>query len=833
MSEVQAEIPVAAPVTSTKAADRDSVIADEGVTQTAVETPAEPAVEAKVAEPIAEVAVEAPATEAVVEAVTPADTEANTTKAVVETPEVAPAAEAEAAEEVIEPIVSGYLSQRGPRPLRLWNKRYFALRSEPYALTDLHLVYKKNINRGSKIIRAAAAGKAAESDNDDLFTNIASATVSSKGLLYYYKSEKETNAPLGIINLRHVAEGSPAVEKNARAHAFSLKTTGREYVLAAASDKELKSWLQTIQQEAAAEHESLAENESFKATLDQLTQNKAFGKVSAPVTPAVETPKAVLSDTEVFSGSEAEAEATDAAETPASEVADGATPQADRRRSYFATFDRFIKNLRGDHEKPTEAVPAAEEERAAEATEAETPAVEATTEPTAEPAAGEAVAEAEVSAIEAEAAAPTETTETSPVHPTATEQAKLKAKELGTFISKFFPKRAHEEATAEAKDDTCAVESTEATEAVPQTEETVPTEAAVATPEAEVVAETATATEEAVVAPESPARAASPIQRTLTKLLRPLHFTKSQPEAATAATEEAVTTAPVEATAEEAPKAEEAAVPAEGAETTEGEAAPAAESTEAEAAKPANKPTSFLKRFGTFRASRAAASPKEAETAEATPTEAGETAQEAEAPEAAAIEEVAAPEVTTLKSGFLHKQSQFVKGYDRRFVALTDSGKVTYGKSDKDVKGHKSLNVTKATGVVKIDEGKRPFTFDIVTAARTYRFAADSDEERTSWIEALANYQATLPEPEPKEEEVVEPAVVAEENVTSAPVLPVPVLPEDLTPAAESTEAAGAVIADAVAAPAEAAVVESTPVVATPVETAVVAAEPTAPKTEA
>ncbi|KAJ1928772.1 hypothetical protein IWQ60_001772 [Tieghemiomyces parasiticus] len=804
MSEIQAATPVAPVVAEAKPHDRDSVIAEE-TPQTAVDTPAEPATATEVAavEPVtAEIPAIAPVTEEVpviAETQAPVETEPATTT--VETTEAAPAATEEATtpapEEPVVPIHSGYLQQRGPRPLRLWQKRYFAFRAEPYALNDLNLVYKKNVNRGLRFIRASERAAAADKGNDELFADIATATVDGKGLLYYYKSDKDTKAPLGIINLRQLSS-SPAVEKGLRSHAFSVKTTSRDYILAASSSKDVQGWLASLEAEAS-DLPDVTSNEAFQSALEALKEKSASTK-PAPAAAAVaataaataetveaaanpEATRAGLTDNEIFSGSEAEPEAETPAAVPATEA-----PTVSKRKSYFSAFDNFLKSRSATSTPKAEETPATEAEAAAE----ETPAAPEVTE-------GEAAREAEVAPAAAEeeaAAAPAEGEKSivaaegekiAAATTSAADQAKAKAKELGTFISKFLPKRPAHEAETPAEAEATAAETPEAEAAAePEVAAPAPTEETTAAAEPEVpTAEEPTS--DAAKSPESPARSSSPIQRTLTKLLRPLHFGKPA-EAATPVAADEAPAAEAEAATEETPAAAEIA---DGEATREAETASAAVEEETPAAEPeapaVAKPNSFLKRLGTLsrniRHPSATASPTAATEPE---TEASAPVEEAAAAEAAPAEPEAVVEATpaapaSLKSGFLQKQSQFVKGYDRRFVSLTDQGKVVYGKSDKETRNLKSFPISKLTKVTKVEDGKRPFTFDIATAGRTYRFVADSDEERTSWIDALTAYQTTLPEPESK----VESAPATSDD---APTLP-PVTTDALTPTVEEDAA--------------------------------------------
>ncbi|KAK9768164.1 hypothetical protein K7432_001411 [Basidiobolus ranarum] len=316
--------------------------------------------------------------------------------------ETIPAEEAvvaiEAATEVpedIQEVQNGVLYKRGPRPLRLWKNRYFAFHSEPIALEQLRLVSKK-------YTKAVSAGKEEfEKANSSLFHDIASATVSGEGLLFYYKSTNpdHVEVPLGIVNLGNIE--SVAAVKAGKPHAFSIKTHAREYVLAAPTADEAKSWVHTVQTklDSISTLSNPAETAQYKETYDKLVNRQAFNpKTTLPL------PTGILSDNEVFSGSDNENEhlvvESQTAETPKeTEVAaEGVAAEAvaadanevgsesPKRKSMFDNFKSFI-NKKVEKQPETAQIPEEEtqavEQVAAEATPeaAETPAPEVAEEP--------------------------------------------------------------------------------------------------------------------------------------------------------------------------------------------------------------------------------------------------------------------------------------------------------------------------------------------------------------------------------------------------------------------------------------------------------------------
>jgi len=114
-------------------------------------------------------------------------------------------------------------------------------------------------------------------------------------------------------------------------------------------------------------------------------------------------------------------------------------------------------------------------------------------------------------------------------------------------------------------------------------------------------------------------------------------------------------------------------------------------------------------------------------------------------------------EVTALHSGFLSKQSQMLKSYDKRFFSLSKDGVLSYSRDDK-LTDAKKIHITKDVKVVKQEGIKRGCVFDIETPGRVYRMSAENEETADAWTAAIIKYQETLPV---EEEEVV----VVEEKV--------------------------------------------------------------------
>ncbi|KAK9728989.1 hypothetical protein K7432_000627 [Basidiobolus ranarum] len=486
----------------------------------------------EVSVPVSSETVEAPETEATIESQATPEEPAVEAEAAQEEPSApVEAAEEPAVVEEVSTIQHGYLQKRGLKPLRLWKNRYFGFRSEPFALAQLRLVSKKSLKATS------APKEEFERVNKSLFHNIATATVSGEGLMFYFKSNNpdHVEVPLGVINLEDVQ--SVATAKASKPHAFCVKTNARDYILAAPSSDEAKQWVHTIQQklDSLATLSNVTETSQYKEAYERLVTRQAFNSKSASTIPT-----GILSDSEVLSGSDNEKEneptpvAAAAPETEAVEasaepevsvveesaVVSENVEEAPKRRSVFGGLKSLIKKSEKTSDSSIEVVPVAEESaESKEVVEAqaevvpETPVEDVPAEQVEEVANAEEAAEVvEVKAEEPEA-------EHKPSRP------------MSFGIPKFFKSHKKDEESAEATEapveaealvDVTAVEASEPVE----TEAVV--EAAVAEVESpEVVAET---TEEV----EAPAEAAtqavstenvaeapgSPIKRTLSNMFR-------------------------------------------------------------------------------------------------------------------------------------------------------------------------------------------------------------------------------------------------------------------------------------------------------------------------
>ncbi|KAF9301321.1 hypothetical protein BGZ74_006858 [Mortierella antarctica] len=228
---------------------------------------------------------------------------------VAEVPAATTAAEEEEEAADIE-IERGYLQKKGSNPLNPWNKRYFAFGTEPININNLQALHKRNERRvkaapaaaaaapapaegeaaaeGTEVAAAAAPAAPAapakvsdvyEQANKDLLVNIAHATQTGKGLLFYHKSDDSSHVanPLGVINLRDV-NSVERVEKSSKNRSFVVSTKNRDYHFSAGTSQEAKGWVKAIQEksEEAKSARDPYESPQFGEVYKQLVAREAF-----------------------------------------------------------------------------------------------------------------------------------------------------------------------------------------------------------------------------------------------------------------------------------------------------------------------------------------------------------------------------------------------------------------------------------------------------------------------------------------------------------------------------------------------------------------------------
>lgn len=84
-----------------------------------------------------------------------------------------------------------------------------------------------------------------------MLVNIAHATQTGKGLLFYHKSDDSSHVanPLGVINLRDV-NSVERVEKSSKNRSFVVSTKNRDYHFSAGTSQEAKGWVKAIQEKS-------------------------------------------------------------------------------------------------------------------------------------------------------------------------------------------------------------------------------------------------------------------------------------------------------------------------------------------------------------------------------------------------------------------------------------------------------------------------------------------------------------------------------------------------------------------------------------------------------
>ncbi|KAF9380842.1 hypothetical protein CPC16_010128 [Podila verticillata] len=218
-------------------------------------------------------------------------------------PSTAEEEEEEAADIEIE---RGYLQKKGSNPINPWNKRYFAFGNDPININNLQALHKRNERRvktapaaapaptegeaaeGTEVAAAAAPAPAPakptvsdvyEQANKDLLVNIAHATQTGKGLLFYHKSDDSSHVanPLGVINLRDV-NSVERVEKSSKNRSFVVSTKNRDYHFSAGTSQEAKGWVKAIQEksEEAKAAKDPYESPQFGEVYKQLVAREAF-----------------------------------------------------------------------------------------------------------------------------------------------------------------------------------------------------------------------------------------------------------------------------------------------------------------------------------------------------------------------------------------------------------------------------------------------------------------------------------------------------------------------------------------------------------------------------
>ncbi|CAI2177793.1 13894_t:CDS:2 [Funneliformis geosporum] len=138
--------------------------------------------------------------------------------------------------------------------------------------------------------------------SNSYYKNIAHATKTGNGLLFYYKSDSDARnkkQPLGIINLKEVDgvdKVYPIDDCAGKPFVFKVETNYRLFELAAESNVERDRWIKTIKEKIEeADKIDVESSEEYKATYSKLEGGNAFINHKSDN---------IMSDTEMFSGDE-------------------------------------------------------------------------------------------------------------------------------------------------------------------------------------------------------------------------------------------------------------------------------------------------------------------------------------------------------------------------------------------------------------------------------------------------------------------------------------------------------------------------------------------------
>lgn len=105
-----------------------------------------------------------------------------------------------------------------------------------------------------------------------VFENIAHASQTGEGLLFYFKSETHQTIPHGIINLKDVIDVIALNEHSGKQFAFKIETEHRTFELAADKEEDRESWIKTIKEKAEKARES-------PVTVDESKFNETYEKL--------------------------------------------------------------------------------------------------------------------------------------------------------------------------------------------------------------------------------------------------------------------------------------------------------------------------------------------------------------------------------------------------------------------------------------------------------------------------------------------------------------------------------------------------------------------------
>lgn len=198
------------------------------------------------------------------------------------------------------------LEKRGG-PFNTWRSRFFVCDVSAISLEQLKKCHDKNVISSLKKNKAKF-----EEKNKDLFETMATATVTGKGLIFYYDSEQQ-NELLGIIDLRKVKATSKAD------YCLEFFTDGKSTVIKFPSKESLETWTAAID---ASELTDVSDTAEYKDVYNKLVNGSAFpDEATSKVKKALSDLKAKISKNSE-SLEETEEEIEEVKEEPAKETED-------------------------------------------------------------------------------------------------------------------------------------------------------------------------------------------------------------------------------------------------------------------------------------------------------------------------------------------------------------------------------------------------------------------------------------------------------------------------------------------------------------------------------
>jgi len=96
-----------------------------------------------------------------------------------------------------------------------------------------------------------------------------------------------------------------------------------------------------------------------------------------------------------------------------------------------------------------------------------------------------------------------------------------------------------------------------------------------------------------------------------------------------------------------------------------------------------------------------------------------------------------------IREGFLTKEGGGFKSWKKRWFTLKDSD-LSYYKAKGDTEALGSISLSTAGRIQHMDRKKKPFGFEVPTPSRTFYLAAETETERSAWIDAIESTKTSL-----------------------------------------------------------------------------------------